>query len=192
MKALRSKILVIVFAATMLFAGVGGAFCARSSLVPKRFAEVEPDRLYRSGDLSPGHLAHLRQQHGIRTVLSLLNPDVPESQAEREAAEALGIQWINIPLRGDGSSTPADREKIEQVVRNGDLGPMLVHCSAGVNRTGLAVGLYRIEEQGWTYDQVLEEMLRFDFENLEKHENLRGALREAAEQAQGKPESPSQ
>ncbi len=53
---------------------------------------------------------------------------------------------------------------------------MLVHCAAGVNRTGLAIGLYRIHQEGWSVAQVLAEMRRYGFEDLPKHESLRGAL----------------
>ncbi len=147
---------------------------------PKRFGVVVPGRLYRSGEVTPVDLERLQRQHGIETVLSLLNPDVPESVAEREAAERLGLRWINIPLSGDGSSTPEAREQMKSVLFDDALGATLVHCAAGANRTGLAVGMYRIHRDGWSVEQVLEEMRRYDFEDLPKHENLRAALREEA------------
>lgn len=148
---------------------------------PKRFDVVQPGELYRSGSLTPRTLEQVTQRHGIRTVLSMLNPEAPESVAERAAAERLGLHWINVPLRGNGASEPADREIIRQVMLDKSNRPLLVHCAAGVNRTGLAVGMYRIHEQGWTYDQVLEELRAKDFDDLEKHENLRSALRDEAE-----------
>jgi len=63
------------------------------------------------------------------------------------------------------------------------LRPILVHCAAGVNRTGLAIGMYRLHVEGWTLEQVLEEMRHFGFEDLPKHENLRNALAAEAELA---------
>lgn len=155
--------------------GVGLVWSLRSRQ-PKRFAEVVPQRLYRCGSISPDQLTELAHRYGIRTVLSLLNPDVPESVAERAAADALHITWLNIPLRGNGASSPAEREQIAAIVNDEALAPLLVHCAAGTNRTGLAVGLYRIRKQGWSAEQVLEEMCRFDFENEPDHENLRNAI----------------
>ena len=143
---------------------------------PKRFAVVEPGRLYRCGDITPRQLEHLARTHPLRTVLSLLDPDVPESIAERAAAKRLGLHWVNVPLPGNGASTPAQRERIKAVLFDPNAAPILVHCAAGTNRTGLAVGMYRLHEQGWTVEQVLSEMRRFGFEDLPRHQNLREAL----------------
>lgn len=150
---------------------------------PKRFAVVVPGQVYRCGSVSPEQLARLRREYGIRTVLSLLNPDAEESRQERAAARRLGIRWINVPLRGDGSSTAADRDRIRAVLLDPSLRPILVHCAAGVNRTGLAIGIYRLHAEGWTLEQVLREMRRFGFEDLPRHENLRQALAAEAELA---------
>lgn len=168
-------------ACLLIGAAVGGWFAYDHFFgPPKRFGVVVPGRLYRSGEVTPIDLERLQRQHGIQTVLSLLNPDVPESVAEREAAERLGLRWINIPLNGDGSSTPEARDQMKTVLFDDALGATLVHCAAGANRTGLAVGMYRIHRDGWSVEQVLEEMRRYDFEDLPKHENLRAALREEA------------
>lgn len=150
---------------------------------PKRFAAVVPGQVYRCGSVSPAQLERLQQEYGIRSVLSLLNPAADESRLERAAARRLGIRWINVPLPGDGSSTAADRGRIRAVLLDPSLRPILVHCAAGVNRTGLAIGMYRLHVQGWTLGQVLREMRRFGFEDLPKHENLRRALATEAELA---------
>lgn len=162
---------------------VGGAFAVHRTWfsLPKRFAAVEEGRLYRSGTLKPGQLERLKRDYHVGTVLSLCNPDAPESAAERSEAERLGIRWLNVPLTGDGASTPEDRDRIRAAVLADADEPMLVHCSAGVNRTGLAVGMYRLYRQGWTLEQVMREMKQFDFEDEPHHENLRQAL--AAESA---------
>lgn len=143
---------------------------------PKRFGIVVPGRLYRSGEISPRQLEHVAGEYHLKTVLSLLNPDVPESAAERRAAERLGLHWVNIPLPGNGASTPSQRAQIKAVLFDPQARPILVHCAAGTNRTGLAVGMYRLHEQGWTLDQVLAEMRAHGFEDLPRHENLRTAL----------------
>jgi protein tyrosine/serine phosphatase len=143
--------------------------------LPKRFGVVEPGRLYRCGEVTPRQLERLAQRYHLRTVLSLLDPDVPESVAERVAAERLGLRWVNIPLPGDGASTRQQREKIKAALFDLDARPILVHCAAGANRTGLAVGLFRLH-QGWDLDQVLAEMREFGFEDSPQHQNLREAL----------------
>lgn len=153
----------------------------QASLLPKRFGVVEEGRLYRSGEITLAELAKVKQDYGVRTVLSLLNPQAPEAQVQRQAVEQLGLRWINVPLPGNGASTPAQREHMKQVLLDDSLGPMLVHCSAGTNRTGLAVGMYRLHRQGWSLPEVMREMARYGFEDEPHHENLRQAL--AAEAA---------
>ena len=41
--------------------------------------------------------------------------------------------------------------------------PILVHCAQGKHRTGFFVGLYRMAIDGWSFDQVWDEMQTFDF-----------------------------
>jgi len=65
-----------------------------------------------------------------------------------------------------------------------DSPPTLVHCAAGVNRTGLAVGMYRLHCQGWSLAQVMAELRANDFEDLPKHQNLRDALQAEAQLAE--------
>jgi len=166
--------------------GVGAARLWREHFgLPKRFGVVEAGRLYRCGEVTPGQLERVAREYRVRTVLSLLDPAVPESVAERQAAERLGLRWVNVRLPGDGASTPEQREQVKAVLLDEAAAPLLVHCAAGVNRTGLAVGMYRLHRQGWTIEQVLEEMRSYDFEDLPKHQALRAAL--AAEAVSRRP-----
>lgn len=168
-------------AALLLAAGLAaGGLWWRAERVPKRFDVVEAGRLYRSGEVSVRQLRWVRETHGVRTVLCLLDPNDPDTQREQRAAEALGMTWLNVPLRGNGASTPEARERIRALVLDPNQGPMLVHCAAGTNRTGLAVGMYRLHHDGWALEDVLKEMRDYDFEAEEKHRNLLEALAEEA------------
>ena len=162
--------------AALLFGIVG--FWLQARAYPKRFGVVVPGLLFRSGEVQPHHLSRLKEEFGITTVLSLLDPDAPESIAERKAAKELNIRFLNVPLRGNGASTREDRDQIREYVCDPSNQPLLVHCSAGANRTGLTIGMYRMHVNGWNYEAVLKEMKTYDFEDEPHHENLRAALRE--------------
>lgn len=157
--------------------------------LPRRFAAVVPGQLYRSGEVLPGQLERLVEEQGIRRIVCLLDPDAALTRAEERAARALGLEWHNIPLPGDGESTPAEREQILALLSDAEAPPTLVHCAAGANRTGLAIGLYRLRYQGWSLEQTLRELRANGFKDLPKHESLRQAL--AAEAARARPPTPS-
>jgi protein tyrosine phosphatase (PTP) superfamily phosphohydrolase (DUF442 family) len=173
--------LSIAGAAVLVALGVAAAWPDR---LPKRYAVVEPGRLYRCGTVSPAQLERLQREAGIRRVISLLDPVHPDSVAERQAAERLGLNWENVPLRGNGASTPTDRDGLRGLLLDPNAPPTLVHCAAGVNRTGLAVGMYRLHAQHWTLEQVMAELRANGFEDEPQHENLRQALVEEARLAQ--------
>ena len=178
----RLRIAVVLAAVFALVAG--GALWWRATLWPRRFAPVVAGHLYRSGEVTPAQLDRLVRDYGIRRVVSLLDASAPVTVAERAAAARLGLEWHNIPLPGDGASTPAERRQILALLSDPNAPPTLVHCAAGTHRTGLAVGLYRLRCQHWPLEQVLAELKQFGFNNLPKHENLRQALvAEAAAQS---------
>ena len=41
---------------------------------------------------------------------------------------------------------------------------MYVHCKGGKHRAGVAGAVYRYNKYGWNYDQVMNEMERFNFD----------------------------
>ena len=186
----KQRVLIPIIIAIVV-AGGGGLWWYASSLTPKRFDTVVPDRLYRSGEASAAQLEHLRDTYGIDRVVCLLNADAEETRVERAAARELGLEWVNIPMRGNGASTPEARARLVEVLTDPNAPPTLVHCAAGVNRTGLAVGLYRIHVDGWDYEKTLDELRSHGFEDLPKHENLRAALREAAGGGTTQPATPA-
>ena len=184
----RRRRWLLIGALLAVTGSLGALAYHQATLYPKRFAPVVEGRLYRSGEVTGAQLARLQRDFGIRRVISLLSEGAPETRAEQAAAARLGLEWHNIPMGGSGQSTPAARARVLGLLADPDAPPTLVHCAAGTNRTGLAVGLYRIHCEGWSYDDVLAEMRRFSFDDLPKHQELRDALAEAAEAARVSPD----
>lgn len=180
--ARRRRVAPLVVGALIIVVSAAG-FWWNSTRLPRRFAAVVEGRLYRSGEVTPAHLERLQRDFGIERIVCLLNSTAPVTLAEADAARRLGLQWRNIPLTGDGASEPADRARILELLLDDDAPTTLVHCAAGANRTGLAIGLYRLHAQGWPLDRVMDELRQFGFEDLPKHANLRQALADAATEA---------
>ncbi|MBN1488684.1 MAG: hypothetical protein JXA69_02105, partial [Phycisphaerae bacterium] len=65
----RQRIAIVVV--LVLTAVTVTAIVGRDYVLPKRFAEVEPGQLYRSGYNEPGPLKRVLTKHGIQTILCL-------------------------------------------------------------------------------------------------------------------------
>ena len=140
--------------------GVGmGLYHVSNTLIWDRFDTVKPGVLYRSGQLSEGQLREAIKRYGIRTVV---NFQVKDKSVEQESAIAkeLGISFLNLPMPGDGFGQEEQFREVLKAVDNPDQRPLLIHCARGTCRTGAAVALYRFERDGWSIDDVSDEMLR--------------------------------
>lgn len=155
----RQRALIIVLLALVGTAGGIGYKYARHHIFPKRFAEVVPGKLYRSGYCEPGPLTRIIQEHHIKTILVLLEdqPNSPEQQKEMAVVQREGVKVIRIPMPGDGCAEFDDLEKASDVIADPANQPLLVHCYAGTNRTGAAYAVWRMRHCGWNYDRTLGE-----------------------------------
>jgi protein tyrosine/serine phosphatase len=128
-------------------------------LVWDHWDEVKRGILYRSGQLTSTQLAEAVKRYNIRTVINLQWPG-EEMVEERGKAASLGVDFVNLPMPGDGFGEEWEFREILQVLDDPSRRPVLVHCARGTCRTGAAVGIYRLERDGWTLDDVATEMRR--------------------------------
>ena len=120
---------------------------------------VKPGILYRSGQLTSKQLTEAVRQYGIRTVVNFQLPG-KEMEAERALARTLGVDFVNLPMPGDGFGEEYQFRKVLEIVDDLSRRPVLVHCARGTCRTGSAVALYRFERDGWTIGDVAAELRR--------------------------------
>lgn len=157
----------IVLASVLTLAALAGVLwpCV-STLHPRRFGVVEEGKVYRSGRLSPVALARLHERHKIRTIIDL--GTYPEGSAgerrEAETARALGIRRYRFELSGDSTGNPAYYARALAIMTDPAQQPVLVHCGAGSERTGMACIQYRHHAQGVPVERALLEAREFDHE----------------------------
>jgi protein tyrosine phosphatase (PTP) superfamily phosphohydrolase (DUF442 family) len=123
------------------------------------FDVVKPGVMYRSGQLTGAQLESAVLQHGIRTVVNFLRPG-RDVEAERAVAKRLGVDFLNLPMPGDGFGREEQFREVLEAIVDPERRPVLVHCARGTCRTGAAVALYRYERDGWTVEDVSAEMRR--------------------------------
>lgn len=139
----------------------------------KRLRVVDPNHLYRCGQLSADGLTRAVLQYKIRTVLNVQD-DVPEPDMianwfntstipERELCRQLGVRYIHLPPGlVSRRKTPLERpeaiEKFLEIMDDPLNHPVLLHCRAGLHRTGCLCAIYRMEYQGWSQALAFEEL----------------------------------
>jgi hypothetical protein len=139
----------------------------------KRFREVTPGRFYRSGQLTADGLEEVIRRYGIRTVVNLQNeapdPLIPRSYyrgpriRESELCESLGVRYVLLePDLVDPACVPPDRPKVVddflRILDDPAAYPVLLHCKAGLHRTGLLTAIYRMEYDGWGLGAAVREL----------------------------------
>jgi protein tyrosine/serine phosphatase len=106
---------------------------------------VVPGRVYRSGQLSPEELEETMDRHGIRAILNLRGEkqDREWYRREVEVAGRRGVVHRSVDLLPERlPSRPALAAMIDYLETLPE--PILIHCAAGVDRTGFASVVARL------------------------------------------------
>ena len=153
---------------TVVVVGVPLGYRSYTSTKYRNFRVVEPEVLYRSGQMSAAGLASTVEQYGIKTVISLreLRDDGKPSPDSDEVTycNAHGVRhvilspakWVSV----NGGPAPVEPNiaAFLKILDDPATHPVLVHCFAGIHRTGGYVSLYRMEYDNWTADDAIREM----------------------------------
>ncbi len=138
----------------------------RPSLWPRRFGVVRDGQIYRSGRMTTAALSHVHDRYGIKTIVDLggYHAGSADDRREAQAAEALGITRHSFRLEGDGTGDVNIYADALRIMADPASQPVLVHCSAGTERTGCAVMLYRQIYENVGLERALTEAQQFDHE----------------------------
>jgi len=139
----------------------------------KRFREVVPGRFYRSGQMNASGFKDAIERYGIRTVVNLQheNPDPHLSETwlgkpvvrEKELCDRLNVKYVLLtpdilPTPNDLASTPPAVVEFIKLLDDESAYPILIHCKAGLHRTGRLTAIYRMEKEGWDAGEALREL----------------------------------
>ena len=139
----------------------------------KRLRPVVEGQVYRSGQMTaPGFIEAVDRYH-FHTIINLQDefpdPDVAlgyftsQTVKESELCRQLGVRYVFLgPDLVSRKRVPLDRppaiDRFLALMDDPETYPVLLHCRAGLHRTGVMVAVYRMEYQGWSHEQAYEEM----------------------------------
>ena len=135
---------------------------ALSLLIPEprptpNFGTVVRGGIYRGSQPDEKALVQLKAM-GIKTILKINTRGLKE---ERRAAKRAGLDFIHIPTKAESIADAESCEDVEQimaVLNDESKWPVYVHCEYGRDRTGYAVGLYRLRVQNWPWGKINREL----------------------------------
>jgi tyrosine-protein phosphatase SIW14 len=153
----------------------------------RNFRVVEDGVLYRSGQLTPAGFDAVVADYGIKTVVTLRAVDDPKGRLphmwEGDYCAARGLRHVRLAPQVWGpdekGEVPSDVtvRRFLEVMDDPANHPVLVHCMAGIHRTGQVVAVFRMERQRWPVDRAMAEMEYCGYEPEEMHEHVRSYLR---------------
>jgi len=165
-------------AVVLLAIGVPLAYSAYYGTHFRNFRIMEDGVLYRSGQLTPHGLDTIVKEHGIRTVISLRtsrDPNKPHPDTfEEDYCNSHGMKFVRLIPKvwsvQDGK-VPAqvNVDKFLEVMNDKANHPVLIHCFAGIHRTGTFCTIYRMEYNGWSSAEALAELRSLGYENVDDH-----------------------
>ncbi len=146
-----------------------------------KFRVVRPGVLYRSAQLTLPGLKRIVHDYGIRTVVSLRDEDRPDDAAEEAYCHKEEVSFFRLPPRHwDAIDGPAEVEpnvnKFRDIISDPDNYPILVHCFAGIHRTGAYVAIYHMERDHWTNDEAIADLRAGGYTTLSTDLDLLGYL----------------
>jgi tyrosine-protein phosphatase SIW14 len=156
--------------------GVPAAYYRSQYTNTKRFREVTPGVLYRSGQFTASGLREIVKAHGIRSIVNLQeennDPFMPEEWLTkphiRESAlcQELGVKYHTILSCGEilpapdiaQGKRPSAIHQWLAIMDDPNNYPVLLHCKAGLHRTGRLTAIYRMEYEAWSHGRAMTEL----------------------------------
>ncbi len=125
--------------------------------------------VYRSAQMTPWRLRKIIKKYSIKTVVNLRgNNQNYMYKAEKKICKKMGVEYIPFQISSRNLPKYYEIESLINIFKN-EKKPLLFHCKAGVDRTGLAATLYHIINGKNKNEAIRKELnLRYGYLALSK------------------------
>ncbi|MBN9056220.1 dual specificity protein phosphatase family protein [Shinella sp. NM-101] len=152
-KAIGKKVLKRAAAVLAICAVAGGGYLGFLQLTGN-FHTVIAGEFYRSAQPTPKQLEKYVADHGIKTIINLRGADSARWYRDEVAtAKALGVQHIDFKMSSSDPVTGEVADQLIAIMRNAPK-PILIHCKAGADRSGIVSAIYSRGIAGWNEESA--------------------------------------
>jgi protein tyrosine/serine phosphatase len=159
----RKQIALIVFGTVTILTLVPLWYVG---IIGDNFRVVTSGKCYRSGQMNYKEICKTISQYKIRTVVNLTGVKKESWYLEEiKAAHEFGVKHVDIKLSSDKLPPPQEISGLLQALQNGPY-PILIHCRAGSDRSGLACAIYRNIIENVALDVAVREQLTWRYGHI--------------------------
>jgi protein tyrosine/serine phosphatase len=143
---------------SILILAVAPAIFVIDAIRRANFSVIVDGEAYRSGQMNAEQLARVIKQYGIKSVINLLGTNKSIwYRNEFETSEQLGVRHYDFGLSANQEVSLSEMDEIVKTLRVAPK-PILIHCKAGADRSGLVSALYCLAIKGETPAQADREL----------------------------------
>ncbi len=139
----------------------------------KRLREVTPGVMYRSGQMTAAGFIDAVERYGFRTIINLQDeypdPDLTwhyfggGTIAESELCQRLTVRYVwlapdIVSRRNLAADRPRAIDRFLEIMDDPTNYPVLIHCRAGLHRTGVLGAVYHMEYEHWSPAEALRDL----------------------------------
>lgn len=141
-RTLGKKLLLASVTTFLVLALLTVGLCAYMGVFSENFRVIAPNQAYRSGQVTPESIRQHAKNDNIKTIVNLRGQSKSQWYTkELQACQETGIEHYDIKFDPNYLPTP---ERLKQLIEIFDKAPqpLLLHCRAGSDRSGLGSALY--------------------------------------------------
>jgi undecaprenyl-diphosphatase len=155
--SMKRKIKVVVLFCTLLLLLPASYYVYEN--ITGNFHVITQGEAYRSAQLDKNQFKHYIKQYSIKSVLNLRGENADEQWYGDEVniCSSLGIAHYDVKLSAISEPEESDALEVVKIFKSAPR-PILIHCQAGADRSGLVAAMWKVVVDGETKADAKKQM----------------------------------